>query len=142
MSLNYDRALTACRAAAAAANEGDPTGFRGDWSTIVRGAPGAALTGRYRGTWRGINSSMTIIEAAGPAQLAITTVHRRSGHTCTISTTAADDTLTAMPASVPGCVIKIASSGKNRVRVRETNCRTFYCGALSSFEGTYRLQLR
>ena len=136
-------ALAACRAAAADA-EPDPTAFKCDWKTVVRGAPGAALTGRFALIQKGVSGTMTILEGGGQAMIAISTVEKRSLQTCMVkveATRGSDDALKATPAEASGCTIRIKSNGRNTVEVASEGCQ-FYCGARIGFDGTYRLTTR
>lgn len=138
----YAAKLAQCRAAAEAADL-DPTKFACDWKAVVAGAPGAALTGRFASRIKGVGGTLTILEAGGqPALIGISTVNRRSTHTCTVKVTAErgpDDALVAKPADAEGCVIRIRSSGRNRVRVEATSCG-FFCGVSGTFAGDFALQ--
>ena len=143
---SYDKVLAACTAAALKhKDEPDPTGFRCDWARLVKGAPGAALTGRFLPARRGSVGAMTIIERPGaPALIAISTVSGRAAHTCTVSVEAArdGDVLVARPPEPKGCVIRVRSAAKrNVVNVAyEGECHLFFCGMGAAFDGDWRLR--
>ena len=140
----YHTALAACRAAAGKAL--DPTDFKCDWKTVLRGAPGSALTGKFDARSNGMAGAMTILESAeGPAIIHISTVIKRpNAPTCSVQVTATrgdDDTLVAKPGDSDGCVISVRSSGPNLASVASKSCGGF-CGVNGSFDGQYKLRLK
>lgn len=142
---SYERALAACRlAASAASTAADPTAFKCDWRTVLRGAPGASLTGRYQPRAGGITGALTIVDlAGGKSQIAASTVHKASANTCTVVASGSrgnDDVLVATAPDAPGCSIRIVSTRTpNVVRVTSSNCSGL-CGVRASFDGEWRLQ--
>lgn len=139
---NYLEALAACRAAAEATD--DPTEFDCDWKTVVGGAPGSALTGKFKYKEKGLAGEMTILESSdGPALVGISTVSNDpNAHTCsvTLAATRVDDQLVAKPEDAEGCEVRIASvKGPNLVSVTATNECSTYCGMRAIFAGTWQL---
>ncbi len=140
----YHQALKACRAAAEAAL--DPTDFKCDWKTVLRGAPGSALTGKFDARINGVNGEMTILKSAeGPAIIHVSTVTKRpNAPTCSVQVTAKRgdaDALVAKPDDSDDCTITIRSSGPNLVRVTSKSCGGF-CGVNGSFDGQYKLRVK
>ncbi|MFZ4807747.1 MAG: hypothetical protein ACOYLQ_10855 [Hyphomicrobiaceae bacterium] len=135
--------LAACRKAALE-NEGS-TDFKCDWKTVVAGAPGAALTGRFTYLAKGMAGEMTILEGGGEdALIAIETVTKdRNAHTCSAGLRArrAGDALVAKPEDAQGCVVTVKSSKTvNVVDVTATEACQFYCGMRAVLDGRYRLK--
>lgn len=133
--------LDSCRAAARDAGA-DPTRFPCNWRSVVRGAAGGALTGKFAIRRKDDVGTLTILEGGGgPALIALQTTARNSGNTCTVKTIAqrgGDDALTSKPMEAADCTIRIVSSGLNRVRVTSKGCQ-YFCGLNVSFDGTYKL---
>lgn len=133
--------LAACRKAAMA--DDASTSFKCDWKAVVAGAPGAALTGRFRIVEKGLSGEMTILEGGDPVLVAISTATKdRNAHTCALDLRGSrdGDQLVLKEASEDECVVRIKSSKKpNVVQVESTEaCRNF-CGMRGGFEGLYRL---
>jgi hypothetical protein len=139
----YPKVLEACRAAAKAAEPGS-TDYRCNWRALVRGAPGAALSGKYALRRAGYTGTMAIIDGGGSIEVAISSVHASSTHTCSLTATAtrgADDALVATTGDAPNCRIRIVSTSRNVVRVTPTDCSDL-CGVRAVFDGNYRLITR
>lgn len=132
--------IAACRLAAT--NMPAPADFVCDWSAITKGAPGAALVGRYRYRAEGHTGGLAILDIGeGPALVGISTTHERTGHTCILKARGsrkADDALTVTSNDDQACTIRIRASGRNEVRVTASNCRAA-CGLRAGFEGSYRV---
>lgn len=141
----YHAKLDACLKAAKAAPDYDPTDFKCDWKTVLKGAPGSALTGKFDLKAKGAGGTMTILEhAGGPALVAFQTVSKPQAHTCTAQLTATrgnDDALAARSDDAKECSVRIVSSGPNLVRVTAKDCSHF-CGAGASFSGDYKLRMK
>lgn len=142
-------ALKACRAAAQAADI-DPTDFKCDWAAVMRTAQPASWTGRFDIQQRGLDGGMAILDSAqGPILLAISTVARPAGHTCSVQVEAKRDgnALVATSPEDPSCRIRIVRSGAGSaagsglVRVSAKDCRLF-CGMRGAFEGNYKPRSR
>ena len=140
----YERALTACRADAMKAftkGVDNPTGYKCNWATLVKGAPGAALTGKFAAQDKLNAGTLTIIEGGdGPALDGIQTTAGKTGRQCTVAASGGrgDDDILNVKATDAGCNIRIKSSGPNVVSVTSTNCQS-QCGLGATFDGTYRL---
>lgn len=139
----YERALDRCATAAQKAKSAAPTVYSCDWRTVVKGAPGAALTGKFAKVGRNPTGTLTILERGGaPAAVGFMTTARPSARTCTVAVDAQrapNDALEARPAVAPGCVISIRSSKPNIVSVTTTPACQYYCGVGVGFDGDYKL---
>jgi hypothetical protein len=135
----YQRELARCEKAATAAKDA-PASYRCGWSTLVKGAPGFALTGKYSARIKGYVGTLTVIESGlNPAIVGIQTTQTSNKRQCTVQATGqrVNDVLTVKAGAK--CTIQVVSSGLNEVTLKAQNCQE-WCGMGATFEGKYRLQ--
>jgi hypothetical protein len=135
----YQTELTRCEKAAGAAKDA-PTTFRCNWRTLVAGAPGSALTGRYTARDQHFVGTLTVIESGfGPARVGIQTSMKSSKRQCTLQASGQriNDILTVKAGTK--CTIQVVSSGPNEVTLKAKDCQE-WCGMGATFEGKFRLQ--
>lgn len=139
----YLDAMAACQEAAAKSE--DPTDFECDWKKVVTGAPGSALTGRFKFREPGMSGVMTILEPGfEPAQIGISTVtESENTPTCTAAFGASrndNDELAATMDDPSGCEVRIVSIlGDNLVKVTSTDACRDFCGNGAAFDGEWQL---
>jgi hypothetical protein len=142
----YLDAMAACQEAAASAE--DPTDYKCDWKKVVEGAPGSALTGRYKFREKGMSGELTILEPGdGPADIGISTVAESSNSpTCSASFGASrndNDELAATMDDPADCVISIVSvPGPSIVKVKASEGCNSFCGMGAAFAGEWQLQTK
>lgn len=140
----YLDAMAACRAAAEDAT--DPTDFACDWKAVIDGAPGAALTGKYKFREDGMSGEMTILDSGfEPADIGIMTVTESdNAPTCTARFGASrndNDELAATMDDPAGCDVRIVSvPGPNIVKVTASEACNAFCGMGAAFAGEWQLQ--
>lgn len=138
----YETALEACRVAAEAAEF--PGEFKCDWKTVTRGAPGGALTGKYKSAEEGLEGSMTVLELPEGRVLVSAETVGGGDHTCSLGIEGKreDDAIVLKPDDVEGCLIRIRSGTKPNIVEVDSNedCRSYYCGMRADFAGKWKLQ--
>ena len=140
----YPDALAKCRKNAEAAQ--DVTDFKCDWKTVVRGAPGSALTGKFRYREKGLTGTMTVLEGDGPVLVSVLTVSKDpNAHTCSAGfqgTRNDNDELVVKPGAGDdsGCEVRIKSvPGNNIVSVTANDQCSTFCGMRAIFAGKWQL---
>ena len=142
----YLDAMAACQEAAA--NASDPTDYKCDWKKVVAGAPGSALTGKYKFREKGMSGEMTILEPGdGPADIGISTVtESQNAPTCAASFGASrndNDVLSATMDDPETCEVQVLSvPGPNIVKVTVTDACSSFCGMGAAFAGEWQLQTK
>ena len=142
----YLDAMAACQEAAASAE--DLTDYKCDWKKVVEGAPGSALTGRYKFREEGMSGEMTILEPGdGPADIGISTVTESpNAPTCSAGFGASrndNDELAATMDDPESCEVRIVSvPGPSIVKVTVTEACNSFCGMGAAFEGEWQLQTK
>ncbi len=142
----YLDAMAACQEAAASAE--DPTDYKCDWKKVVEGAPGSALTGRYKFREKGMSGEMTVLEPGdGPADIGIMTVTESpNAPTCSASFGASrndNDELAATMDDPADCEVLIVSvPGPSIVKVTASESCNSFCGMGASFDGEWQLQTK
>lgn len=136
----YDAALSACRTAAEAAEDYDPTTFECEWTTLAKGTPRGALTGRFIYQRQGITGGMTILEGGGPALVAVNTVTTRTANSCTAQLRGdrnGGDVLLLQSTTEKSCILRIRSTGRSTIAVAASGCANA-CGLDATMDGVYR----
>jgi hypothetical protein len=142
----YLDAMAACQEAAA--NAEDPTDYKCDWKKVVDGAPGSALTGKYKFREKGISGEMTILEPGdGPADIGISTVTESPNTpTCSAAFGASrndNDELVATMDDPADCEVRIVSvPGPSIVKVTASESCSEFCGMGAAFAGEWQLQTK
>jgi hypothetical protein len=140
----YLDAMAACQEAAGKAE--DPTDYKCDWKKVVDGAPGSALTGKFKFREKGMAGDMTILEPGdGPADIGISTVtSNNNAPTCSAALGASrndNDELVATMDDPADCEVRIVSvPGPNIVKVTATDGCSSFCGMGAAFAGEWQLQ--
>jgi hypothetical protein len=141
----YQEALAACRKNALAAQ--DSADFKCKWKTIVRGAPGGALTGKYRYRANGLTGTLTVLEGDGPILVGVSTVRQdKSQNQCSVDLQGArdaNDELLVKPTGNDdsGCEVRIKSiPGPNLISVTVNDKCSGFCGNRAAFDGEYQLR--
>lgn len=144
----YHDALAACRKAAELSEI--PTEFKCNWKKVVAGAPGSALTGKFKYREHGLAGEMTILEGGdGPVLAAVSTVtNDQNAATCSgdLSGTRNDgDELVLKPIDEEssGCEVRIKSiPGPSLVELTATDECSLFCGVRAGFAGKWQLQTK
>ena len=139
----YRAALEACQQAASSSD--DPTGFKCDWKTVLKGAPGSSLSGQYTYREKGFSGEMTILDPVDePAQIGIFTVAKnQNGSTCSGGFGASrgeNDDLVATMDDPENCEIHIVSvPGPAILKVTASEACNAFCGVSATFAGEWQL---
>lgn len=143
VAADYREALEACQQASEKAE--DPTDFECDWKTVLEGAPGSTLSGKFEYREKGFSGQMTIIDPVGePGQIGfMTAAENENASTCSGSFGASrndNDELVATMDEPEGCEVRVVSvPGPAIVKVTASESCSSFCGMGAAFDGTWQL---